>query len=167
MALSVRRATESDIEAVRAVAAAAWRDTYTGLLRPETIEGFIAGSYSIANMQRRIANTFVAVDDADVIAFAGAIQLADHVDLVAIYALPARRGQGAGSLLLDAVREAFPGERISADVLDGNRKGEVFYEARGFIPRERLEAELLGEPVVERRWWLEPGKVEPLPLRDA
>ena len=78
MALTVRRATDADIEAVRHVAAAAWRDTYEGLLKP--------------------------------------------------------------------------GQPISADVLDGNRKGETFYEARGFVPRERLEADLFGEPVVERRW---------------
>lgn len=160
MTLAVRRATEGDIEAIRAIAAAAWRDTYAGLLRPETIEGFIAGSYSVANMERRITSTFVAVDGAEVIAFAGAIQLADHVDLVAIYTLPARRGQGAGSLLLSAVREAFAGQAISADVLDGNRKGEIFYEARGFVPREQLEAELLGEPVIERRWWLEAGSTQ-------
>ena len=156
MAVSVRRAETGDIEAVRAVAAAAWRDTYAGLLRPETIEGFIERSYSIANMERRIENTFVALDGSEVIAFAGAVQLTDHVDLVAIYALPERRGQGAGTVLLDAVRAAFPGQAVSADVLDGNRKGEVFYEAKGFVPRERLEAELFGEPVVERRWWLEP-----------
>lgn len=157
MTLTVRRARRADIDAIRLVAAAAWRDAYAGLLRPETIEGFLERSYSIMNMEQRIASTFVALEGADVIAFAGAVQLPDHVDLVAIYALPERRGEGAGSALLNAVREAFPDQPVSADVLAGNRKGEAFYEARGFVPRERLEAELLGEPVVERRWWLEPG----------
>jgi len=32
----------------------------------------------------------------------------------------------------------------------------VLYERRGFVPRERLEATLLGEPVIERRWWRAP-----------
>jgi GNAT superfamily N-acetyltransferase len=157
MALTVRRAWPEDIEAIRAVAAAAWRDTYAGLLKPETIESFIAGSYSFERMEQRIASTFVAEDGPELIAFAGAVQLRDHVDLVAIYARPEWRGRGAGTLLLDAVQTAFPGQTISADVLDGNRKGEVFYETRGFVPRERLEAELFGEPVVERRWWLVPN----------
>ena len=156
MTLTVRRSHRADIDAIRLVAAAAWRDTYAGLLRPETIDGFLERSYSIANMEQRIASTFVALEGAEVIAFAGAVQLPDHVDLVAIYTLPERRGQGAGSALLAAVRDAFPGQPVSADVLTGNRKGEAFYEARGFVPRERLEAELLGEPVVERRWWLAP-----------
>lgn len=157
MAPSVRRGELRDIEAVRAVASAAWRDTYAGLLKPETIEAFIAGAYSVERMEQRIASTFVAEDGSQVIAFAGAVERPDRLDLVAIYALPERRGEGAGTLLLEAVRAAFPGQRISADVLDGNRKGEVFYEAKGFVAHERLEAELLGEPVVERRWWLEPG----------
>jgi hypothetical protein len=42
-------------------------------------------------------------------------------------------------------------DTVAADVLSGNRKGEVFYERRGFIPREVLEDELYGEPVIERR----------------
>jgi GNAT superfamily N-acetyltransferase len=154
--LAVRHARPSDVEAVRVVAAAAWRDTYAGLLDPTTIEAFIEGAYSVERMERRVHDTFVVEDDGEIVAFAGAIAEPDHVNLVAIYALPARRGEGAGSLLLNAVRAAFPGQSVSADVLEGNRKGEVFYEARGFVPRERLEAELFGEPVVERRWWLEP-----------
>jgi hypothetical protein len=40
-----------------------------------------------------------------------------------------------------------------ADVLAGNRKGEPFYEARGFEPRETLDEQLGGELVAERRWW--------------
>ncbi len=43
--------------------------------------------------------------------------------------------------------------KVSADVLAGNRKGEAFYERKGFEPAERLDAELFGEPAAERRWW--------------
>lgn len=157
MALSVRRAEVRDIEAVRTVAEAAWRDTYAELLKPETIEAFLAAAYSVERMEQRIASTFVAENGSRIIAFAGAVERPDRLDLVAIYALPERRGEGAGTLLLEAVRAAFPGQRISADVLEGNRKGEVFYEAKGFVAHERLEADLFGEAVVERRWWLEPG----------
>ena len=32
--------------------------------------------------------------------------------------------------------------------------GERFYEAAGFVPGEILQATLVGEPLVERRWWL-------------
>ncbi|MCI0344282.1 MAG: hypothetical protein L0221_02400 [Chloroflexi bacterium] len=75
MPLTVRRARRGDIDAIRFVASAAWRDTYAGLLRSETIEGFLERSYSAVRMEQRIASTFVAVDDSEVIAFAGAVQL--------------------------------------------------------------------------------------------
>jgi hypothetical protein len=39
-------------------------------------------------------------------------------------------------------------------VLLGNRKGESFYEARGFTPGETLEVQLFDETATLRRWWL-------------
>jgi GNAT superfamily N-acetyltransferase len=156
MSFEVRRARAGDSAEIGRVAAAAWRDTYAGLLRPETIETFIERAYSIDRIERRIeADTFlVAVEAGRIEAFADARDVDDRVDLFAIYALPASRGRGAGSALLAELRARFPDRPIVADVLRGNRKGEVFYEARGFEPRERLETELFGEPVVERRWRL-------------
>ena len=107
-------------------------------------------------LDRRIARpTFLVVEDEGrIIAFANAVVAFDRLDLAAIYALPDRRGQGAGTMLLTALRSRFPELPVAADVLSGNRKGEVFYERRGFLPREILKVELFGEPVVERRWWL-------------
>ena len=138
-----------------AVAAAAWRDTYVGLLKSETIEGFIARAYSAERIESRVNQDhfYVAEGPEGVVAFADALEQNDHLQLAAIYVLPQRRGQGAGTALLETLVQLFPEKDISADVVKGNRKGETFYERRGFAPRERLEATLFGEPVVERRWW--------------
>ncbi|HLX33617.1 MAG TPA: GNAT family N-acetyltransferase [Candidatus Limnocylindrales bacterium] len=157
--LTVRDATDLDVEAIRGIAATAWRDTYATHLRPETIEAFLARSYSAERVVARIArDTFlVAVEDGAIIAFADALAVDDHVRLFAIYALPSSRGRGAGSALLAELQARYAGSPIAAEVLVGNRKGEGFYEARGFVPRETIEAELLGERVVERRWWLPPA----------
>ncbi|HEX2754584.1 MAG TPA: GNAT family N-acetyltransferase, partial [Candidatus Limnocylindrales bacterium] len=146
-----------DAASVRDVAEAAWRDTYAGLLSASTIETFIDGAYSIDRLQRRIdRHTFLVVEEeGSITAFADAVIEADRLNLVAIYALPDRRGRGAGTGLLEALRARFPGLPVTADVLVGNRKGEVFYERRGFVPREEIEADLFGEPAVERRWWLD------------
>jgi GNAT superfamily N-acetyltransferase len=155
----IRRATTNDGPAIVAVAAAAWRDTYAGLLKPETVESFIEQAYAAERVEARVIQDhfFVAEGPEGIAAFADALEQEDRVDLVAIYALPERRGQGAGTALLDTIVGLFPDRDIAADVLDGNRKGEVWYERRGFVPRERLEATLLGEPVVERRWWRSGG----------
>ena len=52
---------------------------------------------------------------------------------------------------------AHPDLPIAADVLIGNRKGEAFYEARGFESRETVEEQLGAELVSERRWWRSPA----------
>ena len=151
-----------DAPAIALVAAAAWRDTYTALLRLDTIETFIERAYSIERLERRIdRDTFLlALRNDQVVAFCDAAEAESeagaHVDLYAIYALPEVRGQGAGTALLAELQARFPSQPIAAEVLVGNRKGEVFYEHRGFAPRERIDTELFGESVVERRWWLVP-----------
>lgn len=101
-------------------------------------------------MASRIADDqFYVVEDATgIAAFADALEREDRLDLLAIYAIPQRRYHGAGTALLGKLVSEFPHRDISANVVDGNHKGEVFYERRGFVPRERLEATLFGEPVV-------------------
>src|SRR5712671_2584583 len=142
MPMHVRAAAADDVVKVRALAAAAWRDTYAGLLRPETIETFIERAYSTERVLRRIEiDTFlVAVDEGSIAAFCDALAPEDRVDLLAIYALPTLRGRGAGTALLGELRSRYPGRTIVAEVLIGNRKGEVFYVRRGFEPGETVEA---------------------------
>jgi GNAT superfamily N-acetyltransferase len=163
MTWDVRDASAEDAPDVQRVAAAAWRATYHGLLADAMIESFIALAYGSETILRRIEHdTFlVAVADGAVRAFADAVQRDGHVALAAIYAAPEWRSRGLGSSLLDELRRRFPGAPIAADVLVGNRLGETFYERRGFVPRETLEAELFGEPVRERRWWLGAPPDEP------
>jgi len=152
----VRDGVPDDAAEIRAVASAAWQDTYAGLLQPSTIGAFVETAYSVEMLERRIAGqTFlVAEKDGRIVAFVNAVIRDNAVNLAAIYTLPNDRGQGLGTMLLTVLRSRFPGLPIAADVLRGNRKGETFYERRGFAPRETLHTELFGEPVVERRWWL-------------
>jgi GNAT superfamily N-acetyltransferase len=162
MTFSVRQAIAGDAPAIALVAAAAWRDAYAGLLRSDTIETFIERAYSIDRLERRIDRDvfLLALQDDRVVAFADGAEAESeagpYVDLYAIYALPEVRGHGAGTALLSEIQARLPSLSIAAEVLVGNRKGEVFYERRGFVPRERIDTELFGESVVERRWWLVP-----------
>jgi GNAT superfamily N-acetyltransferase len=157
--MNVHDAAIADAAAVRLIAAAAWHNTYAGLLSPSTIAAFVDNAYAIERLERRIdRHTFLVFEHAgSIVAFADAVVEPDRVNLVAIYALPEHRRRGAGSALLAAIRARFPGVSIAADVLVGNRKGEGFYERRGFIPGEEIETDLFGERVVERRWWLDSG----------
>ena len=151
----VHRATPSHVPVIRDIAQAAWRATYRGMLRPETIDWFIERAYSEERVGLRIERheTWVAGINGEVSAFAETAIELDRVTLVAIYADPAQVGLGLGSALLDAIVTAHPDLPIAADVLAGNQMGESFYAARGFEPRENLEEQLGAELVSERRWW--------------
>jgi GNAT superfamily N-acetyltransferase len=153
----VREAEPGDAAAIRGVALAAWRATYDGLLDADVVERFLAQAYTEERIALRIERhaVFVAgVAPVSVEAYVECAEHDDHVQVVAIYALPDARGRGLGSALLAAVVAAHPGDDLAADVLIGNALAEPFYAARGFVPGETLIDELAGTPITERRWWL-------------
>ena len=71
---AIRRAQPQDADAIASVARAAWRDTYHGLLRDETIETFVAMAYSADRLRARITSHhfLVAEGEAGIVAFADA-----------------------------------------------------------------------------------------------
>ncbi len=156
--MRVRPAGAQDIDQISAVAGEAWWDTYAEFLDATTIEAFLRNAYSPRSLRRRVEShpVFVAVQDGSLVAFADAVVRSDRVVLLALYTLPSFRDQGAGTALLQAVRVLAPTLPVCADVLLGNHKGEVFYEAKGFVPGEIIHGRLFGQPVIERRWWLAP-----------
>jgi GNAT superfamily N-acetyltransferase len=156
--VTVRPAAPGDVEPIRAIAMAAWRATYVGLISDETVERFLATAYAPERVAVRLERHEVLVAAFGAVAapsaFAETVDHGDHVQLVAIYALPDVRRRGLGSALLDAILERNPGVAVAADVLVGNGLGEPFYVARGFEPGDLLVEEIAGEPIQERRWWL-------------
>jgi GNAT superfamily N-acetyltransferase len=159
----VRPATRADAAAVADVGIAAWRATYTGIVGADAIERFIAGAYTIARIESRIERDvmFVAGHEgghpSGVDGFVESLLDHDHPHIVAFYTRPEARGRGLGTALLEAVIATYPGQDLSADVLEGNDLGEPFYRARGFEPGEVIEEDIAGELIRERRWWLRAG----------
>jgi len=155
----VRPAAPDDVEAIRAIATAAWRATYADLIDADAIERFLAMAYAPERITVRLERHDVLVaaftDDGPA-AFAETVDHDDHVQLVAIYALPVARNQGLGSALLEAVLARNPDRDLAADVLIGNTLAEPFYLARGFEPGDELVEEIAGKPIRERRWWRRP-----------
>jgi GNAT superfamily N-acetyltransferase len=158
--LTVRPAAPGDVLAICAIATAAWRATYAGLIGAEAIEWFLATAYAPERVGVRVGRHEVLVaavgEGREPAAFAETVDHGDHLQLAAIYVLPELRGRGLGSALLDAIVERHPATPVAADVLVGNTFAEPFYEARGFEPGELLVEEIAGEPIRERRWWLRP-----------
>jgi GNAT superfamily N-acetyltransferase len=148
--LIIRRAETHDAEGIARVCAAGWRDTYRGLKEPERIEAVIAEYYTPERITREIASPegwdgwIVAVENDIVIGAGGGGMILPGVgEIFVLYLDPTRRGEGIGTLLLEAITEQqrSQGARKQwVSVEPENTKGLPFYYARGFELRgERPE----------------------------
>ncbi len=143
--ITVRPARLDDAEAIARVCADGWRDTYRELLEPERIEAAIA-EYSTPERIRREIDPregwdgwIVAVEDGVVVGAGGGGLTGPGVgEVFVLYLDPARRGEGIGTLLLEAItdRQRAQGAREQwVSVQPDNTKGLPFYAARGFEVR--------------------------------
>jgi GNAT superfamily N-acetyltransferase len=141
-----RRATADDVEAICRICADGWRDTYRDLYPRERIERTIRQFYAPSRVEAEIEPTtgwdgwWVAEDDSGVVVAAGGGGMTglDSGEIFVLYADPDRRGEGAGTSILEALTEVQRrhGAREQwVAVAEGNEKGIPFYEARGFVRR--------------------------------
>ncbi len=75
----------------------------------------------------------------------GFASLADNTRIVMLYVHPAASGQGAGSMLCDALEKLAAsrgGKQLTVDASDSARG---FFEKRGFVARTRNTVSLAGE----------------------
>ncbi len=163
--IHVRKATLEDVPGICRVCAAGWRDTYTGLLAPPTIERTIAEFYNPERIRDEVLNPvdwngwWVAVEDRVVIGAGGGGLLEPGIgEVYVLYVDPARRGEGIGTLLLDAITDELKHQGAGeqwVSVTPGNQKGLPFYEARGFVKRgERpLYGSTPDEQYISWRMW--------------
>lgn len=152
----VRSALRSDLLDLRRVADAAHWETYSGLLKPDTIGRLLNRDYSPSSLGRRLLRGGVLVGESagHIVGFVDVSAEPGQTRVLAIATEPGFRRRGVATALIASVRR--PRLPMSADVLLGNIEGERFYEARGFVPGEIIHTLLFDQDVVERRWWLPP-----------
>ena len=141
--MEVRKAILADVEGIRRVCIAGQRDTYRELRTPEETERIIAEWYSSERVRRDVQDRqnwngyFVALDGDTVVgAGGGAFSPPDSSELYVLYLDPKRRGEGIGTLLLNAITDELisQGAREQwVSVMPNNMKGIPFYKARGFV----------------------------------
>ena len=136
--VSVRRATEADVDAIRRVAERTWEETYDGILDEETIASMLAAGYSRELLEARVdsedAGLFVATEDGEVVGYTSTIPLAeDGIGEMDVYVRPDRWGEGIGTRLLERA-ETHLSERgvdeVRDAVLASNEPGNAFYGSR-------------------------------------
>ncbi|SFK89044.1 Ribosomal protein S18 acetylase RimI [Halogranum rubrum] len=152
MAVTIRRASEDDVEAIRAVARASWTADYPTILSRETAESGVDEWYEPrqlrADLGRPATCVFVAEQDSEVVGFVHALWNRDEGVVFRIYVGPDHRGAGIGTELVERVRtemETRGSERLTAMVLTANEVGQGFYESLGFERVDESETTIGGE----------------------
>jgi GNAT superfamily N-acetyltransferase len=150
LSIRVRPAEERDAEGIARVCADGWRDTYRDLKTPQQIEAAVHEYYRPERIRSEIVaragwdGWLVAVEGDTVVGAGGGGMIESGVgEVFVLYLDTARRGEGIGTLLLDAISEqqrAQGAREQWVSVEPGNEKGLPFYFARGFtVQGERPE----------------------------
>ena len=143
----VRTASARDLNAIREVLIAAFKETYVPLHGPEKVAQLNAGWNSVEALKALIANPsgeFLVADNGKLI---GGIAYAcpdrskpGRVALLKLYVHPAFQGKGIGSSLFAEIETCFPEARVlSLEVDIANRNAIAFYEAHGMRITGRTE----------------------------
>ena len=159
----VRPATPDDALAVAGVHVRAWQVGYRGLLPDVYLDGLRAEErarrYTFGSAEPSAPRTLVAVEADTIVGFtstAPASDLAGVGELVALYVDPSGWRRGVGRALIAAARARLVEQGFGACLLwllAGNRAGEAFYRADGWLPEgTRRLAEVWGVEVDEIRF---------------
>ena len=135
--MTVRRATETDAEAVARVHVLTWQAAYRDVFPPERLDALDPRHRAPGWRERLAAGALVLVDEQRT-GFASAGPSRDEEgagELYAIYVLPERWGGGLARRLLAAAEEELRAagfERATLWVLAENPRARGFYEACGW-----------------------------------
>lgn len=152
--INIRTATPDDIEEIRAVGHAAWRDTYTPLFGAAYVERGLQEWWSADAIGAFINSPdymfLVAQEDERIVGIAlTQIRKDKSAMLRRLYLLRESRGTGVGTALIQETIARLPTgvESFWTSHVSVNGKAGAFYAAQGFI-FDHPETELHGEEVV-------------------
>lgn len=153
--MDIRPATPTDIPGIQHVARQSWEQTYTDLLDDEVIASTVAEWYdddALRDACDRPGVALLVADDDGVVGFCHGVLHEDEGDVLRLYVVPDRWGEGIGWQLLDRLRsdlEDFNMRRMRAMTLADNPVGNGFYREYGFEKTDEGEVELGGKRYAE------------------
>lgn len=144
----VRSASPRDVDAVHAILAASWRETYGAVLGREHLDHLIATVHSPARILEKINRPdgeFLVSDNGGALGgFAFATQSGEGttVHLDHIHVAPGLHRNGIGRDLFAEIETCFPGaKRLTLEVATENHRAIAFYEAHGMAVTGQKSAE--------------------------
>ncbi|RKA37132.1 Spermidine/spermine N(1)-acetyltransferase [Listeria monocytogenes] len=151
MDFHIRKATNSDAEAIQHVAITSWHHTYQDLIPGDVQDDFLERFYNVETLHNRISATpFAVVEQADkVIGFANFIELEKgKSELAAFYLLPEVTQRGLGTELLEVGMTLFHVPLpMFVNVEKGNETAIHFYKAKGFVQVEEFTEDFYSYPL--------------------
>ena len=141
--IEIRKAKPEDAQGIVRVCSDGYRSTYPELLPRDAIEKIIKDFYHVDRVQNETLHTdrawngwYVAAEDGNIIGAGGGGMTGEETgELFVLYLDPARKREGIGSKLLQAItREQLESgaKEQWVSVAQGNAAAIAFYEAVGF-----------------------------------
>lgn len=154
--IEIKLADQTHVKGIQEVCSAGYRATYPGLRSNDYIEEVVEEFYNLERLEKEVTEIsrhwggyFVAVENGKVVGAAGGGMESDTLgELYVLYLDPNRRGEGIGTLLLEAVtaqQKEWGATEQRVAVAKGNQKAIPFYEARGFRYLSEKESYYKGE----------------------
>lgn len=143
--MQLREATDRDALLISRIIAASWRSAYRDIIDPVYLSR-LPEEYWLPSMRAWLGSGrmygFIAEENgipAGCVIY-GRGHDEDHADwgeIVSLYVLPEKMGQGVGAALLTAATDALHADgydRIYLWCIAGNHRAEAFYQRHGFSP---------------------------------
>ena len=142
-ALSIRSASEKDIELIRTLTYQVWPQTYAGLLSQEQIDYMLQLMYSKQSLEKQMrdgARFLLVYDGKEPVGFASWQEMSRGVfKLHKLYVLPSQQGKGTGRFIIEHISAAAAtlGGHVLELQVNRNNTAKQFYERNGFtVARE-------------------------------
>ncbi|PSP76064.1 GNAT family N-acetyltransferase [Halobacteriales archaeon QS_1_68_20] len=157
--MNVREVARDDVETIRDVADASLNASYD-FLDEEVVDRAVDAWYGDEEMDDRLSDEdvlfLVAERDGEVAGFSQSHRFGQEGRIQWLHVDPDHRGEGVGSQLLDATRDALATrgvEQISGAVLADHEGGNEFYRTHGFSIGDQRTIDLGGEMVAENVYY--------------
>jgi len=151
--MQIRNAQPNDAFEVATVHVTSWQVAYRGILPAEYLEGLQAEDraqkYDFSCADPTKPHTIVGIENEKIVGFATTCtardaDLKDRGELTALYVDPQHWSRGVGASLIAAARLHLKNrgfQRACLWLLDGNARGDRFYQKDGWAPdgRNRID----------------------------
>jgi ribosomal protein S18 acetylase RimI-like enzyme len=162
--MTVREASEGDIEMIKQIAQVSWEVDYPAILNRENVDEAATEWYTEDRLRTALADEkellTLAETNSTAVGFAHcAWDNANQTGaILRLYILPDHRRASHGATLLDHARDVLSTrsiEEIQAMVLAENEQGNTFYRAHGFEKVGEADTEISGTTYRENTYTFE------------